>query len=70
MSEPSSSDKKIGGEVCYWCGITFQPEVRQQRPVCPRCYRLLTGAGVKDDEIFGEGSHGDRGGGEKEAGDR
>ena len=69
MTESSSSEKKNEGEVCYWCGIAFRPEVRHGRPVCPRCYRLLTGAGVKDEEIFGEGRHGDKGGGGKEAAD-
>jgi protein-arginine kinase activator protein McsA len=69
MTEPSSSEDKREGDVCYWCGVTFQPQVWRRRPVCPRCYRLLTGAGIKDEEIFGEGSYADKGGGEKEAAD-
>lgn len=51
--------------MCYWCGTTFQPEVRQRRPVCQRCYRLLTGAGIKDEEIFGEAERDGDAGGEK-----
>ena len=62
MTEPSSAKKGNDGEVCYWCGTTFQPEVRQRRPVCPRCYRLLVGAGVKDEEIFGEEKSSEEGG--------
>ena len=69
MTEASSAKKGSDGEVCYWCGTTFQPEVRQRRPVCPRCYRLLVGAGVTDEEIFGEAERGAAGGGEKEAPD-
>ena len=55
--------------MCYWCGIAFRPEVRHRRPVCPRCYRLLTGAGIKDEEIFGGVERGGKEGGGKEAAD-
>ena len=55
--------------MCYWCGIAFRPEVRHGRPVCPRCYRLLTGAGIKDEEIFGGVERGGKEGGGKEAAD-
>jgi protein-arginine kinase activator protein McsA len=62
MTEPPSEKKGSDVEVCYWCGSTFQPEVRQRRPVCPRCYRLLTGAGIKEAEIFGPEDSGEQGG--------
>ena len=45
--------------------VNEQPEVRQRRPVCPRCYRLLVGAGVKDEEIFGEEKSGEEKSGEE-----
>jgi protein-arginine kinase activator protein McsA len=68
MTESSSEKRRSDEEVCYWCGTTFQPEVWRRRPVCPRCYRLLVGAGVRDEEIFGEGESGEEGG-ERDAAD-
>jgi hypothetical protein len=62
MTEASCATRKKNGEVCYWCGTAFQPEVRRRRPVCPRCYRLLIGAGIKDEEIFGESEAAEEGG--------
>jgi protein-arginine kinase activator protein McsA len=69
MTEASSAKKGSDGEVCYWCGTTFQPEVRRRRPVCPRCYRLLVGAGVTDEEIFGREESGKEEAGEEGGGE-
>jgi hypothetical protein len=69
MTEPPSEKKESEGEVCYWCGTTFQAEVWRRRPVCPRCYRLLVGAGVSDREIFGPEEPGEEEGEDREAAD-
>lgn len=65
MTDSSGTKKNKDGHICYWCGAHFQPSTPQKRPVCPRCYRLLSSAGLKDEEIFApEKPAEDEGGGE------
>jgi len=43
------------GQRCTWCGTSLSDgEARRaRRPVCDGCARLLTSAGVADEEIYG-----------------
>jgi uncharacterized OB-fold protein len=54
MTDSPIKKEDKDGEVCSWCGTVFHPTAQQPRPVCPRCYRLLISAGLKDEEIFAE----------------
>lgn len=40
---------------CRWCDKPLPPAKDYANGVCADCYRLLHGAGVSDEEIFGEG---------------
>jgi predicted amidophosphoribosyltransferase len=55
MSDTSDAENFKDGDVCIWCDAHFQPDAPQKTPVCPRCYRLLSSAGLKDEEIFAGG---------------
>jgi hypothetical protein len=40
--------------TCRWCGHLLTPEdAATHRHVCPNCARLLTDAGLPDEEIYG-----------------
>lgn len=54
MTDASGTENCKDGRVCSWCGMHFHPATLQKVPVCPRCYRLLSSAGLKDEEIFAE----------------
>lgn len=54
MTDATNTEKIMDGQVCSWCGTRFHPAMPQKSPVCPRCYRLLSNAGLKDEEIFVE----------------
>ena len=55
MMTDASGTKKCKDEyVCVWCGARFLSPTLQKTPVCQRCYRLLSSAGLKDKEIFAE----------------
>jgi hypothetical protein len=43
------------GQHCTWCGTLLSDgETRRaRRPVCARCVRLLTTAGIPDEEMYG-----------------
>jgi hypothetical protein len=62
MNEDFSTKDREGEKICSWCGTPFGQEWPQSRPVCQRCLRLLTDAGIKDEEIFGEDRPGKGGG--------
>ena len=55
MTDATNTEKCKDGRVCSWCGMRFHASVLQKSPVCSRCYRLLSTAGLKDEEIFVEG---------------
>ena len=38
--------------LCCWCGIPFGSASLFKGEICVRCYKLLIGAGLKDEEIF------------------
>ena len=59
MTDALSTEKCKDGPVCSWCGVHFHPTMQQKIPVCPRCYRLLSSAGLKDEEIFAQGKPGE-----------
>jgi hypothetical protein len=53
-------DDSVPGAVeecvrCSWCGDPLRgyETGNTERPVCQKCVRLLTDAGLTDDEIFG-----------------
>jgi protein-arginine kinase activator protein McsA len=54
MTKESGTEETKNGEVCSWCGSSFELIVRQKQVVCARCYRLLASAGLKDEEIFAD----------------
>ncbi|MBC7928980.1 MAG: hypothetical protein H7Z38_00240 [Rubrivivax sp.] len=65
MTDASDTKENEDGHVCSWCGTRFLPATPRKTPVCPRCYRLLSSAGLKDKEIFAGGKPGeDKGGGD------
>ena len=39
--------------LCVWCGIPLGSANHVSQSVCIRCYNLLTGAKLSDEEIFG-----------------
>jgi hypothetical protein len=50
-------------DLCGWCGIPLGSANLVSQSTCVRCYKLLKGANVSDEEIFrtrnvkNEGSH-------------
>jgi hypothetical protein len=46
---PPTHESKL---TCRWCEKSFAEEDARRR-VCPDCARLLTGAGLSDEEIYG-----------------
>ncbi len=48
-------EKKIDqrATLCEWCGIPLGSANLVRQSVCIRCYKLLRGANVSDEEIFG-----------------
>lgn len=40
-----------GAGLCRWCDSSFSPFFGET--VCPACRKLLTGANLTDEEIFG-----------------
>jgi hypothetical protein len=55
MDEDSSPGTAREGRRCLWCNaLLSDDEARHaRRPVCDKCVRLLMGAEVSDEEIFG-----------------
>jgi hypothetical protein len=55
MIDDSGPGKTEEGLRCTWCGAPLQGQEmgNAKRPVCLKCVRLLTDAGLTDDEIFG-----------------
>lgn len=56
MSKDSDSESPDFGLVCSWCGKSFSPESEAQRRglVCPKCARLLEGAGLSYEEVYNQ----------------
>lgn len=53
MDTDADSDTFRSAPVCSWCGYSLAPHERERRGrVCDRCVRLLTEAGVPDEEIY------------------
>jgi hypothetical protein len=55
MNDDKGPGKTEEGLCCTWCGNPLRGQVtgKAQKPVCPKCVRLLTDAGLTDEEIFG-----------------
>lgn len=58
MTDASDTKENEQGQACSWCGARFLPATLRKTSVCPRCYRLLSSAGLKDEEIFAGGKPG------------
>jgi hypothetical protein len=55
MIKDADSERPDSRLICSWCGKSFSPESNNQARgfVCPKCVRILEGAGVSHEEIFG-----------------
>ena len=55
MDEDSRPGTAEEGQRCLWCSALLSDDEarRARRPVCDKCVRLLMGAEVSDEEIFG-----------------
>jgi protein-arginine kinase activator protein McsA len=53
MTDASDMKESEDERACSWCGAHLHSFAPRKVPVCTRCYRLLSSAGLKDEEIFG-----------------
>lgn len=52
MSEKSEKQSYEKVVLCVWCGIPLGSANHVRESVCIRCFKLLMGANLSDEEIF------------------
>ena len=57
LMNPEESTNTFLALICYWCEKPVFLTVKLKTAVCPKCYKLLSGAGIKEREIFRENSN-------------
>lgn len=53
MENAVRATRQVENTNCSWCGAKILAAEAEQLPVCDKCLRLLKGAGVSEEEIFG-----------------
>jgi hypothetical protein len=51
-SAENVTDKEPDKKLCLWCSTKLTRVNSYQNVICEKCYRIVAGAGMTDEEIF------------------